>query len=326
MKLIVGLGNPGSKYAGNRHNVGFMALDRIADHANLGSWRTRFHSLACDGELAGARVLLLKPQTYYNETGNAVREAAKFLKVKVADIIVFHDEIDLAPGKLRVKVGGGLAGNNGLRSMQAQLSSSEFTRVRIGVGHPGDKTRVANYVLKDFPKADKVWLEDMLDAIARSAPRLAAGENDRFQSDVAQAMSALRAPEHGVPAQPGAQSNSAARAAAADPQADPMAGPPRKPSSSPSASPRRATSKRASSTPSQLELARNASTQRHKQSRKIKKGVRSEVGQERATAADAAQKPATDTDTTTETDADAAVANPLAARLKRWFSRNSDDG
>ena len=133
----------------------------------------------------------------FGASRNAVREAAKFLKVKVHDIIVFHDEIDLAPGKLRVKTGGGLAGNNGLRSMQAQLSSPDFTRVRIGVGHPGDKNQVANYVLRDFPKADQIWLEHMLDAVARSAGRIAAGENDRFQSDVAQAMSELQTDQPG---------------------------------------------------------------------------------------------------------------------------------
>ena len=191
MKLFIGLGNPGQKYARNRHNVGAMALDRIAQVAGLGVWRSRFHSLAVEGEFDGERVLLIKPQTYYNETGNAVREAAKFLKIKVSDIIVFHDEIDLAPGKLRVKTGGGLAGNNGLRSMQAQLSSPDFVRVRIGVGHPGDKTKVASYVLRDFPKADFDWLSTMLDAIAGSTGRLANGDIERFQTDIAQAMSCL---------------------------------------------------------------------------------------------------------------------------------------
>jgi peptidyl-tRNA hydrolase, PTH1 family len=190
MKLFVGLGNPGSKHSGNRHNVGFMAVERIAAHQSLGPWRKRFQGLAADGVLSGERVLLLKPQTYYNEAGRSVGEAARFLKLDVADLVVFHDEIDLAPGKLRVKTGGGHAGNNGLRSIISHLSA-DFTRVRIGVGHPGDKDKVAGYVLRDFPRADAAWLETMLDGIAAAAPRLVAGDTERFQTDVAQRLNDL---------------------------------------------------------------------------------------------------------------------------------------
>ena len=188
MKLIVGLGNPGDKYARNRHNVGFMALERIAEHHNLGSWRKRFHALASDGQINGEKVLLLRPQTYYNEAGQAVGEAIRFHKIDPADVIVFHDEIDLVPGKLRVKTGGGNAGNNGLRSITAHIGA-DFVRVRIGVGHPGNKDAVAHYVLHDFPKADQEGLDVMLDAMARATPHLLSGDGNRFQTSVSQALS-----------------------------------------------------------------------------------------------------------------------------------------
>ncbi len=187
MKLIVGLGNPGDKYARNRHNVGFMVLERIAERHGQGSWRKRFSGLTCDVELDGEKALLLRPQTYYNEAGRAVGEAARFLKIAPDDIIVFHDEIDLVPGKVRVKTGGGNAGNNGLRSISSHMGS-EFVRVRIGVGHPGNKDAVANYVLHDFPKADIDGLNVLIDAMADSAPMLARGEHDRFQTAVSQAL------------------------------------------------------------------------------------------------------------------------------------------
>lgn len=188
MKLLVGLGNPGGKYSGNRHNVGFMAVERIASHLGLGPWRKNFHAQIAAGRIDSARVLLLKPQTYYNEAGRAVAEAMRFHDIGIEDLIVFHDEIDLAPGKLRVKTGGGHAGNNGLRSIISHLSA-DFVRVRIGVGHPGDKAQVAKYVLHDFPRADALWLETMLDAIAAAAPRLVAGDLERFQTDVSQKLS-----------------------------------------------------------------------------------------------------------------------------------------
>lgn len=184
MKLLVGLGNPGSEYAGNRHNVGFMAVERIAEQHRFGPWKKKFQGVAADGEIAGERVLLLKPQTYMNESGRSVGEAARFLKVAIGDIVVLYDEIDLEPGKLKAKTGGGNAGHNGLRSI-TQHVGNDFQRVRIGVGHPGDKALVANYVLSNFAKSDQAWLEPLLTAIAASAGRLAVGDVARFLADVA---------------------------------------------------------------------------------------------------------------------------------------------
>jgi peptidyl-tRNA hydrolase, PTH1 family len=187
MKLFVGLGNPGSKYARHRHNVGFMAVERIADRHGFGPWRRRFQGHTADGELDGAKVLLLKPGTYMNESGRAVGEAARFLKLATTDIVVFHDELDLLPGKLRVKTGGGNAGHNGLRSITAHLDN-EYVRVRIGIGHPGAKELVQPWVLHDFSRADQDWLEPLLDAIADAAPRLAADDAARFLTDVARTL------------------------------------------------------------------------------------------------------------------------------------------
>jgi PTH1 family peptidyl-tRNA hydrolase len=184
MKLFVGLGNPGSSYARHRHNVGFMALDRIAEHHGFGPWKKRFHGLVTDGPIGGRRIMLLKPQTYMNDSGQAVGEAQRYLKIAEDDIYVFHDEIDLAPSKLRVKIGGGNAGHNGLRSISAHIGN-EYARVRIGVGHPGSKDLVSGYVLHDFAKADAAWLDPLLDAMAGAAGRLAAGDDARFLTDVA---------------------------------------------------------------------------------------------------------------------------------------------
>lgn len=184
MKLFVGLGNPGSEYARHRHNVGFMALEAIADRHRLGPWKKRFHGITCDGVIGGHRVVLLKPQTFMNDSGRSVGEAQRYLKIALADIYVFHDEIDLAPGKLRVKVGGGNAGHNGLRSLTAHIGN-DYARVRIGVGHPGSKDLVTGYVLHDFAKADREWLGPMLDGMAAAAGRLAAGDEARFLTDVA---------------------------------------------------------------------------------------------------------------------------------------------
>lgn len=191
MKLIVGLGNPGDKYARNRHNVGFMALERIADKFGRGGWRKKFSARVCDADLDGEKALLMCPQTYYNEAGRAVSEAARFHKIDAEDIIVFHDEIDLVPGKVRVKTGGGLAGNNGLRSIASHMGP-DFVRVRVGVGHPGDKNAVKYYVLNDFPKAILDGLDVMLDAMAAASPRLAEGAHDKFQTFVAQALNDFR--------------------------------------------------------------------------------------------------------------------------------------
>lgn len=187
MKLIVGLGNPGAEYAGHRHNIGFMAVEAIADKHGLGPWRKKFSALLCDGTLGGERIVLLKPQTFMNISGQSVAEAAQFYKIDVADIIVLHDELDLLPGKLRVKTGGGDAGHNGLRSI-TQHMGSDYVRVRLGIGHPGSKERVHGWVLGDFAKADRDWLARLLDAIAAASGRLAGGQLERFQTDVARAM------------------------------------------------------------------------------------------------------------------------------------------
>lgn len=184
MKLFVGLGNPGGEYAKNRHNVGFMALDEIARAHAFGPWKRKFQGAAADGEMGGEKILLLKPETYMNESGRAVGEAARFLKIAEQDIVVFYDEIDLAPAKLKVKTGGGNAGHNGLRSISAHLGN-DYVRVRIGVGHPGVKELVARWVLSDFAKADQAWLVPLLEAIAKAAPRLARNDPSRFLTDVA---------------------------------------------------------------------------------------------------------------------------------------------
>jgi PTH1 family peptidyl-tRNA hydrolase len=186
MKLFVGLGNPGSEHARQRHNVGFMGLDRIAERHGLGPWKKRFLGLVCEGSIGGRRAMLLKPQTYMNDSGRSVGEAQRYIKVPEGDIYVFHDELDLAPGKVKVKTGGGNAGHNGLRSITAHIGN-EYGRVRIGIGHPGSKEQVLRHVLHDFAKADAAWLDPLLDAIANAAPRLAAGDDARFLTDVARA-------------------------------------------------------------------------------------------------------------------------------------------
>jgi PTH1 family peptidyl-tRNA hydrolase len=183
MKLIVGLGNPGAKFARHRHNVGFMATTRIADRQGLGLPRDRFHGRVRDGDIGGVRCLVLEPATYMNDSGRSVAEACRFHKIEPADVIVLHDEIDLAPGKLKVKTGGGNAGHNGLRSISAHIGN-DYVRVRIGVGHPGHKDAVHGYVLHDFAKADLVWLEPLLDAMADAAAHLVAGDNSRFMTEV----------------------------------------------------------------------------------------------------------------------------------------------
>jgi PTH1 family peptidyl-tRNA hydrolase len=199
MKLFVGLGNPGKGYARHRHNVGFMALERIAARHGFGPWKKRYHGLVTEGPIGGRRVMLLMPQTYMNDSGQAVGEAQRYLKIPEADIYVFHDEIDLAPAKLKVKAGGGNAGHNGLRSISAHVGN-EYVRVRIGVGHPGSKEAVVGYVLHDFSKADQAWLEPMLDAIADAAGRLAAGDDARFLTDVTRRLQGAR----GAPGDKGA--------------------------------------------------------------------------------------------------------------------------
>ena len=187
MLLLVGLGNPGARYAGNRHNVGFLAVQEIAKRHGLGPWRRRFAGVACEGPLGGVRTLLLLPGTYMNESGRAVAEAAHFYKLSPADITVFHDEIDLPPGKVRVKIGGGIAGHNGLRSISEHIGN-DYRRVRIGVGHPGDKDLVQHYVLSDFAKADRGWVDALIAIIGENAELIARGQDASFQNKVHLAM------------------------------------------------------------------------------------------------------------------------------------------
>jgi PTH1 family peptidyl-tRNA hydrolase len=183
MLLIVGLGNPGAGYAGNRHNIGFMAVDAIGKRHGIGPWRRKFQGVFAEGPLAGERVLLLLPGTYMNESGRAVAEAVNFFKLGLPDIAVFHDEIDLAPGKVRVKTGGGSAGHNGLRSISSHVGN-DYRRVRIGVGHPGAKELVHSYVLNDFAKSERPWVEALCDVMADNAALLVKGEDASFQNKV----------------------------------------------------------------------------------------------------------------------------------------------
>lgn len=187
MIIIAGLGNPGAQYEKNRHNIGFMAADAIARRWGFGPERAKFQSRIAEGAVPTAagsvKVLLIKPQTYMNESGRAVGEAARFHKIPPADIIVFHDEIDLAPGRFRMKTGGGAAGQNGVRSLISHLGP-DFRRARMGIGHPGDPARVHGHVLGDFHKADQPWLEAMLDACADALPFALAGDDSRYQAEV----------------------------------------------------------------------------------------------------------------------------------------------
>jgi PTH1 family peptidyl-tRNA hydrolase len=189
MLLIVGLGNPGAKYAANRHNIGFMAVDAIAKHHGFPPWRRRFQGVATEGTIGGERVLLLLPGTYMNESGRAVGEAMHFYKLALNDIVVFQDEVDLPPMKVRVKAGGGIAGHNGLRSISAHIGN-DYRRVRIGVGHPGDKDLVHAYVLNDFAKSEHAWVEALCGIMADNADLLARGQDATFQNKVHLAMDA----------------------------------------------------------------------------------------------------------------------------------------
>jgi PTH1 family peptidyl-tRNA hydrolase len=191
MLILAGLGNPGPQYAGNRHNFGAMAVDAIAAQWRFGPERRRFSSLAREGEIplpegagrGSARAMILKPQTYYNDSGRAVAEAVRFFKLQPADVVVFYDEIDLAPGRFRMKTGGGAAGNNGIRSITAHIGA-DFRRARLGSGHPGHKDRVMGHVLSDFHKVEAPWVRQLLEACAEAAPLLAAGEDERYQAEV----------------------------------------------------------------------------------------------------------------------------------------------
>lgn len=184
MRLFVGLGNPGDKYAGNRHNIGFMALDRIAEDHGFTPWRSKFQGEVSEGKFGSDKVILLKPMTFMNKSGQSVGEAMRFYKLDSTDITVLHDELDLAPGKCRVKAGGGHAGHNGLRSIHQHIGP-HYDRVRLGIGHPGHKDAVAGYVLRDFPKADQEWLDDLMRGISDGAEHLARDDGGKFMNAVA---------------------------------------------------------------------------------------------------------------------------------------------
>ena len=191
MKLFVGLGNPGPKYAGNRHNIGFMAVERIAADHGFGPWKNKFQGSISEGRLGSERVLLLRPETFMNLSGQSVGEAMRFYKLDSPDVVVFHDELDLAPGKCRVKHGGGHAGHNGLRSIHQHISP-QYDRVRLGIGHPGNKNAVSGYVLRDFAKAEQDWLDDLLRGISDGAAHLAADDTGKFMNAVALRMNPQR--------------------------------------------------------------------------------------------------------------------------------------
>lgn len=183
MLLLVGLGNPGADYARNRHNIGFMAVEEIARRNGFGPWKKRFQGQTCEGTVGGDKVLALEPLTYMNLSGQSVGAALQFFKLKPEQVVVFHDELDLPPGRVRVKKGGGHGGHNGLRSLDAHIGK-EYWRVRLGIGHPGDKDAVSGYVLHDFAKADQSWLEPLIDACAAAFPLLAQGQPENFMNKV----------------------------------------------------------------------------------------------------------------------------------------------
>jgi PTH1 family peptidyl-tRNA hydrolase len=184
MLLIVGLGNPGPKYANHRHNVGFMAVDEIHRHESFPVWKAKFQALIAEGMIGGQKCLLAKPTTFMNESGRAVGEIARFYKLEPSDVVVLYDELDLAPGKVRIKTGGGAGGHNGIRSIDAHLGK-DYRRVRIGIGHPGQKPLVSNHVLGDFAKADLAWRDPLLDEIGRNAEMLVEGDDAGFMNRLA---------------------------------------------------------------------------------------------------------------------------------------------
>lgn len=189
MRLFVGLGNPGAKYAHNRHNIGFMAVDEIARRHGFAPWRRRFQGETSEGSLDGERVVLLRPTTFMNESGRAVQEAAGFFKLAPGEVTVFQDELELPPAKVRVKVGGGIAGHNGLRSISAHIGN-DYRRVRLGIGHPGIKELVHGYVLSDFAKDERPWVQALCEAVAESAGLLTTDRDSTFQNKVHLAMQA----------------------------------------------------------------------------------------------------------------------------------------
>jgi PTH1 family peptidyl-tRNA hydrolase len=194
MIIIAGLGNPGAQYAGNRHNIGFMAVDALQRLPSFSPWSRKFKSEIAEGEIAGEKILLMKPLTFMNLSGEAVGEAMRFYKVAPADIIAIHDELDLLAGRVRIKIGGGHGGHNGLKSIDAHCGK-DYRRLRLGIGHPGDKDRVNGHVLGDFAKSDKVWLEPLLDAIADNAAMLVKGEDSQLMNKLALATGAKQEDE-----------------------------------------------------------------------------------------------------------------------------------
>lgn len=197
MLLIVGLGNPGGEYARNRHNIGFMAVEEIARRHRFGPWKKRFQGQTADGTIGSEKILLLEPQTFMNLSGQSVGAAMAFFKLKPEQVIVFHDELDLPPGRIRVKKGGGHGGHNGLRSIDSHIGK-DYWRVRLGIGHPGDKNLVSGYVLHDFAKVDQPWIDALVDACADSLPLLAEGEAERFMNKVSLATKAVLPPAAGA--------------------------------------------------------------------------------------------------------------------------------
>ncbi len=187
MKLLVGLGNPGDKYKHNRHNIGFLTVDEIAHIHSFGPWKKRFTAAASEGSISGEKCLALKPMTYMNDSGRSVGEAARFYKIPPEDIIVFHDELDIKPGKIKVKMGGGNAGHNGLKSISAHVGN-DYVRVRMGIGHPGQKDIVHIYVLQDFAKADRTWLDPLIEAVAKATNNLIDNNTGGFTNDIAKTL------------------------------------------------------------------------------------------------------------------------------------------
>lgn len=220
MKLFVGLGNPGAKYAQNRHNIGFMAVDHIASYHGFAPWRSKFQGQITEGRLGRDKVLLLKPETFMNLSGQSVGEAMRFYKLDSTDVVVFHDELDLAPAKVRLKSGGGHAGHNGLRSIHQHISP-HYHRVRLGVGHPGHKDRVSGYVLSDFAKADENWLDDVLRGISDGAAYLADDDGPKFLNAVALRVNPPR-PSTGTKGKPAAKPDTPAPEASKEDTRNPL--------------------------------------------------------------------------------------------------------
>lgn len=239
MRILVGLGNPGAKYSGHRHNIGFMAADEIHRRHGFSPWKKKFSALIADGQICGVKTVLIKPQTFMNLSGQSVGEAMRFYKLSPGDVFVMHDELDLAPGKVRVKTGGGHGGHNGLKSTDAHIGK-DYVRVRLGIGHPGDKARVNGHVLGDFAKADQDWLQPLLDAIADDACMLVKDDNAGFMNRMALAVQGTSAAAKPKP-MPKAQPEKAAKPQPKKQDEDrkpvtrnlaPMATPPSKPAKS----------------------------------------------------------------------------------------------